>query len=456
MSSGIARFAHAAGRVIPDAMSASILLLLLLAAAALAIGNSAVATAEAWYRGLWMLLPFSMQMVLILVLSAVISATPMFRSSAVTLARLPRSATQAIALSVLITAAVSYLYWGLGYALGPLIAIHFCRVAEDRGIHIDFPFLLAVLQAAASVWQFGLSSSAALLVATPGHFLEEQVGVMPLRTTIWSPAAIAIELMFLAALIVIARLIMPRTVEPISRFPASAALAKSELEEEGPAAAPAEGFSGWAERSPIFPALLIAALFAWLWQHFVVHGSGLDLNSMNSMLLVLALAFHRNIACFSAALRRAIVSCWSIVILYQLYAGIAGVLQYTTAGAWFAEQIAASATRFTFPALTALASTAVAMFVPSSGGQWVIQGFVTSETAAALGVSAQRGLLALGVGDQMGNLISPFWVVIAAGIARIDFRKVFGYCLIFSLLWFAIGVTVLTVTPDLTSPGGVQ
>ncbi len=75
----------------------------------------------------------------------------------------------------------------------------------------------------------------------------------------------------------------------------------------------------------------------------------------------------------------------------------------------------------------------------------MIQGFLTTETAAAVGVSPELGLLSLGIGDQMGNLLSPFWMIIVAGIARVDFRATFGYCLLFAGLWFALGVTVLTL-----------
>lgn len=109
--------------------------------------------------------------------------------------------------------------------------------------------------------------------------------------------------------------------------------------------------------------------------------------------------------------------------------------------------MAAISTKFTFTLLVAFAGTVIAIFVPSSGGQWVIQGFVTSKAAAVLGVSAQRGMLALGVGDQMGNLLSPFWYVVVAGIARVDFRKFFGYGMIFAALWFVVGVLVFTLLP---------
>ena len=56
-------------------------------------------------------------------------------------------------------------------------------------------------------------------------------------------------------------------------------------------------------------------------------------------------------------------------------------------------------------------------------------------------------MLALSVGDHMGNLISPFWAVVGAGIARVDFRSLFGYRLIFAVIWFALGVAAFTFLP---------
>jgi short subunit fatty acids transporter len=65
----------------------------------------------------------------------------------------------------------------------------------------------------------------------------------------------------------------------------------------------------------------------------------------------------------------------------------------------------------------------------------------------AAGVSVERGLLALSVGDQLGNLVTPFWYVVVAGIARLDFRRFFGYGLIFAALWFLTGVFSFTFLP---------
>ena len=156
---------------------------------------------------------------------------------------------------------------------------------------------------------------------------------------------------------------------------------------------------------------------------------------------------HRTVASFSKAIQSTVQVCWPIVVLYHLYGGVAGLLQYTTVGEGFAGLFASVSTPLTFPLLTALGSAIVAVFVPSSGGQWVVQGYVTAKAAEAVGTTVQRGLLSVGIGDHMGNFLSPFWPVVTAGIARVDFRVFFGYGVIFSLLWFVLGVAILTIVP---------
>ena len=63
-------------RVVPDAITTSIILLVVLFGLSLSLGSGLTATIDAYYRGLWMLLQFTMQMTLILVLSLILGATP--------------------------------------------------------------------------------------------------------------------------------------------------------------------------------------------------------------------------------------------------------------------------------------------------------------------------------------------------------------------------------------------
>ncbi|MFZ5632929.1 MAG: TIGR00366 family protein [Bacillota bacterium] len=447
------RFARIAEGVVPDAITASIIFLVILFICALALGNSVQKTMDAYYKGLWMLLAFTMQMTLIITLSAVFGSTPLFRRIIISLSRIPKNLFQVQALGVLLVSIVSYFYWGLGIALSPIIAVYFCNEAEKKGIKADFLFTLAVFYAATSIWQYGFSSSEALLMVTPGHFLEKVTGIMPLTTTIWSPAAIIHTIVFTVILILAARFFTPREVRPVSEYPDAHKLTEANIVGEyivtdtGIGEAKGLTYSERLERYTFISVILCIALTGWLYYHFGVKKLSLDLNSLNVIFLLLSFLLHKNVFNFTRALQEGVKSSWSVIVIYHLYAALAGIIQFTNIGEKFAGALASISTAYTFPLLIALAATAIAIFVPSSGGQWVIQGFITCKAAAAVGITYQRGMLALMVGDQMGNLISPFWYVVVAGIARVDFRKFFGYGLVFSAIWFVLGVLVFTFLP---------
>jgi short-chain fatty acids transporter len=150
---------------------------------------------------------------------------------------------------------------------------------------------------------------------------------------------------------------------------------------------------------------------------------------------------------FTRAVEKSVGAVWPVIVLYHLYAGLAGLIQFTDIGERIAWLAATVSNTYTYPALTTFISTVFAFFIPSSGGQWAIQGFVTAKAAAAVGVSFERGLLALSVGDHMGNFLSPFWYVVTAGIARLDFRVFFGYGIVFGVIWFVVGILVFTFAP---------
>jgi short-chain fatty acids transporter len=251
------------------------------------------------------------------------------------------------------------------------------------------------------------------------------------------------EVAFMLTLIVVGYMMMPKVGKPVSEFPDACKLA----EEAHPIDPGAATFSERLERNPIVPMTIAAFLAGWIYYHFAVRRLSLDINSLNTVLLLSCLVLHRTLYRFTQSLQRAILSAWPVVVMYHLYAGIAGVIQHTTVGEVLAGIVSSVSTPYSFPLLAALSGTVVSMFVPSSGGQWVIQGLVTSSAAEAVGVSVQRGLLAMSIGDHMGNLISPFWYVVVAGVARVNFREFFGYGLIFAALWFVIGVLVFTFLP---------
>ncbi len=479
LMSWLARFCE---RYVPDALTTVIMMMVALAAAAMWLAESGglrhvqdqaalvlnyiegkapalpdlapmsplISTVDAYYRGLWMLMAFTMQMTLMLTLSLVLAETPIFKKGVISLSRLPRTYPQVVIGAVAVTAMIAYANWGLSIALGPLVAIHFCKQAERKGIAVDFIWIMAVLAGAGSVWQFGLSASAPLQMTAENHFLADRTPPMPLSTTIFSPAAITMVVTFLFVTVLVGIFFGPKKKKPISTYAESDKLAEAAISGEWATHIDLPGshtFAQKMERTSITLIPLWIALAAWLAYHFVSKKASLDINSMITILLLSCFLMHRTIARFTGAVQRVIASVWPVVVMYHLYAGVAGLIQFTDVGDFLTSSIAPIATAYTLPFLTAVISTVVAIFIPTSGGQWAIQGAITISTAELAGISPQRNLLALSVGDHMGNLISPFWAVVSAGIARVDFRKVFGYRLIFAAIWFIMGVIIFTFLP---------
>ena len=280
-------------------------------------------------------------------------------------------------------------------------------------------------------------------MATPGHFLENTVGVMDLRSTIWSTPAILMVVTFPIAVIVIARILMPRPGLPLSHFPDAHALAAAE---DAPApiedAAPTAGFAAWIERSPLVIAVLVAALLSVALPPLRDQGPqpGPERDEHDAagrgaraapQLGGLHTAIRGAVHCLLAG-ARALPPLWR-------GRGAAAVHERRRAPRRGVRRMVHAADVHVH---TAAASSIVAIFIPSSGGQWVVQGFVTSRGPPQVGTTAQHGLLAMSVGDHVGNLVSPFWPVLIAGIARVDFRTFFGYGIVFGLLWFVLGVAI--------------
>ena len=65
----------------------------------------------------------------------------------------------------------------------------------------------------------GYSSSSALFVATPGHLLENKIGVLPVTETILSPINIVLALIALATITIVCPLMRPKNEDAIEIDP---------------------------------------------------------------------------------------------------------------------------------------------------------------------------------------------------------------------------------------------
>ena len=78
------------------------------------------------------------------------------------------------------------------------------------------------------------------------------------------------------------------------------------------------------------------------------------------------------------------------------------------------------------------------IFVPSGGGQWAIQGPIVVESALKLGVPLPKAIMALAYGDQITNMLQPFWALPLLGITKLKAREILPYTLMLMVIGSAV------------------
>ena len=85
----------------------------------------------------------------------------------------------------------------------------------------------------------------------------------------------------------------------------------------------------------------------------------------------------------------------------------------------------------TFELWTLLSAGIVNVFVPSGGGQWAVQGPLLLRAALDPGVPHDRTVLAMAYGDELTNMLQPFWALPLLGITGLAAKDILPYTLRF-------------------------
>jgi short-chain fatty acids transporter len=87
----------------------------------------------------------------------------------------------------------------------------------------------------------------------------------------------------------------------------------------------------------------------------------------------------------------------------------------------------------------------VNILVPSGGGQWAVQGPVIIDAAINLGVPIQKVIMALAYGDQLTNMLQPFWALPLLAITGLKAKDILPFSLIVMVVGGLIFITTLIV-----------
>lgn len=424
---------HLFVRWMPDAFAVAVLLSIVTFVLAITVGDySAVDAIESWGDSFWNLLTFTNQIVLTLLFGYAFAYTPPVRKALLRLAGLARTPFSAYVLASLITGTFALFSWGLSLIAAGIMARAIGESCRRKGIQVHYPLLVASAFSGFVIWHQGLSASIGLALATPGHFLEDEVGLIPISETLFTPWNIGLALFILMTMPFLMAALRPKGEDEIEEIPESLmgdAGRRDESSEEVELT-PARRI----EDSRLLTLVIVAAGASFLWVHFLRRGNGLDLNTLNFIFLLLGMVLA------GSPLRyvRIIVDGGRVaapfLLQYPFYAAIAGMMADSGLAQMLVDFFASISGPRTLPFFGFVSGGLLNLFIPSGGGQWAVQGPIMMAAAQEIGADLPRVAMAVALGDEWTNLIQPLALVPVLTIAGMSVRKIMGYTFI-ALIW---------------------
>jgi short-chain fatty acids transporter len=433
-------------RLMPNPMIFAIILTMISFLLGLSMTDSGVMDMiRHWYAGFWNLLAFSMQMVLILVTGHALAVAPGIGRLIQRLANWPTDNARAAALTALVACVFSWLNWGLGLIVGALFALEVGKQAYKRGVKVHYPLIVAAGYSGQMVWHLGPSSSSGLTSATPGHFLEETIGIVPITLTAFSGYAL-LNGILLALFVVplIFYLMAPKREDSLGIDDYVPHLLEPNEGENLDSHRPERHLADKLENSQLLVAAVASMALSHIGYHFYAKGFDLDLNIVNFTFLTLGLLLHQTPARYIQAVDEAAKGASGIILQYPFYGGIMGMISFSGLGAITAGWLLTLATPSNLPVITWLSAGLLNIFVPSGGGEWSILGPILANLTEQLQVPIGKVIVAFGAGDGWTNMLQPFWAIALLGITGLKARHIMGYCmvlLLFSVPFFVLGLT---------------
>lgn len=398
-----------------------------------------------WEQGIWNnnLLVFAYQMMLILVLGHVlVLSKPMSKLILRLTKYCTNTANSAMIVSVT-TMLVAFFNWGLGLIFGALLARKVAEDAQRRGFKLNYPIIGAAGYVGLMVWHGGISGSAPIKINEKGHIKSIMNNVSSEETLAKIPEIINYGqtvfswwniLIFIAVLITVAATFyfMGKRSEatPIN-------LTTYDMDSEDVQITDkSERLDTSSILGYIIGSIILVAFFIRYFNDLTA--LKITPNLINFFMFGLAIILHKNVKSFTNAVGQSISDVSGILIQFPLYFGIMGIMKSTGMVALISGFFVSISSATTLPIFTFFSAGLVNIFVPSGGGQWVVQGPVVVESALQLGVPLPKAIMALAYGDQITNMLQPFWALPLLGITKLKAKEILPYTLIAMVVGSAV------------------
>jgi len=410
----------------------------------LLIGESAGKLAFEGGKSFWILIPFTMQMALIIIGGYVVATTPAVYWLIQKVAGITTKPRVAIAWIAFFSMMTSLISWGLSLIFSGLLVREMSR--KIKGMDYRAAGAAAYLGLGA-VWALGFSSSAALMMATKGSIppkLFEISGLIPLTQTliIWPNFWTILVLVIVSVIIAYYSAPKPERAKTAEDFGLKFEPVDQTLE---PRQKPGE----WLEYSPLLIILVGGLLFWYLIDLFQKAPTGplaaLDLNNYNLIFITVGMLLHWRPKRFLKAVAQSVPAVGGVLIQFPFYAVIFGMIVGTGINKWLADLFVAITTPNTYSLLVALYSAVLGVFIPSGGSKWVIEAPYVLQAAIQHQVNLGWVVQIYNAAEALPNLLNPFWMLPLLGILHMRARDLVGYSvlqmfihipIVFFLCWF--------------------
>ncbi|ENX36556.1 TIGR00366 family protein [Acinetobacter colistiniresistens] len=443
----------------PDSYIFALLGVIIVSFAAIGIGASVQDVASSFGNGFWSLIPFTLQMTMLIIVGYVVSVSAPVKKLIQMMARIPHSGRSAIVLVATVSLLISLVNWAVSTILTALLVI---ALAKRKELQMDYrAAAAAAIIGMGATWALGISSSAAQLQANKASLPESiynLTGVIPFTETIFLWQSMLMTLILVIVSIAIAYWSAPKgdNVKTMQDFELS-------FDEEEKTEVKSTRPGDWLENSPLLTIIVVALGLIWMFIEFSKTNPIIAISSLNTynfVFLMLGLALHRTPRNFLNAVSQAVPAVSGILIQFPLYGSIAFIMtqalnsQDLSLSHYIAEFFVSIASKETFAIVMGIYSAVLGFFVPSGGGKWIIEAPYVMQAANDLQVHLGWSVQIYNAAEALPNLINPFFMLPMLGILKLKAKDVIGFTvtqlvfhlpLVLFLLWI-LGRT-LTYSP---------
>jgi short-chain fatty acids transporter len=173
----------------------------------------------------------------------------------------------------------------------------------------------------------------------------------------------------------------------------------------------------------------------------------LQLSGVNGVIVIMFTAgiiLHGYPLAYANAVKGAAKQSGSMILQYPLYGGIMGMMEATGLPGVIAKVFVAISTTHTLPFWSYVCSLLVTFLIPSGGGHWAVQGPFAIPAAVELHASLSATTMAVAMGEQVSNMMQPFWAAPVVAMAGVGVQRVLGFTFVtFLVAAVAYGAALL-------------